>query len=49
MGVGEAGGREIGLFLHRAAVATVPVDTGQAEITRRAFRRYGRGRDTRPA
>lgn len=42
--VGEAGGRELDLFLHRANVETVPVDVDQAEIARRAFRRYGRGR-----
>ena len=42
--VGEAGGRELDLFLHRANVETVPVDADQAEIARRAFRRYGRGR-----
>lgn len=42
--VGEAGGRELDLFLHRAGVETVAVDGDQAEIARRAFRRYGRGR-----
>ena len=42
--VGEAGGRELDLFLHRAGVETVPVDADQAEIARRAFRRYGPGR-----
>ena len=42
--VGEAGGRELDLFLHRANVETVSVDADQAEIARRAFRRYGRGR-----
>ena len=41
---GEAGGRELDLFLHRANVETVAVDADQAEIARRAFRRYGRGR-----
>jgi len=42
--VGEAGGRELDLFLHRANVEMAPVDADQAEIARRAFRRYGRGR-----
>jgi ribonuclease VapC len=42
--LGEAGGRELDLLLHRAAVEVVPVDIDQAEIARRAFRRYGRGR-----
>lgn len=41
---GEAGGRELDLFLHRANVETVPVDADQAEIARQAFRRYGLGR-----
>jgi ribonuclease VapC len=42
--LGEAGGREFDLFLHRAVIEVVPVDGDQAEIARRAFRKYGRGR-----
>ncbi len=42
--LGEAGGRELDLLLHRANVEVVPVDLDQAEIARRAFRSYGRGR-----
>lgn len=42
--LGEAGGREFDLFLHRAVIEVVPVDGDQAEIARRAFRTYGRGR-----
>jgi ribonuclease VapC len=42
--LGEAGGRELDLFLHRADIEVMPVDIDQAEIARRAFRTYGRGR-----
>lgn len=42
--LGEAGGRELDLFLHRADIEVSPVDLDQAEIARRAFRTYGRGR-----
>ena len=42
--LGEPGGREFDLLLHRAAVEIVPVDADQAEIARRALRRFGRGR-----
>lgn len=42
--LGEAGGRELDLFLHRADIEVMPVDLDQAEIARRAFRTYGRGR-----
>ena len=41
---GEAGGRDLDLFIHRAEIALVPVDADQAEIARRAFRRFGKGR-----
>jgi ribonuclease VapC len=41
---GEAGGRDLDLFLHRAEIALVPFDADQAEIARRAFDRYGKGR-----
>ncbi len=41
---GEAGGRDLDLFVHRAEIALVPVDADQAEIARRAFRRFGKGR-----
>jgi ribonuclease VapC len=39
---GEAGGRELDLFLHRAKVDIVPFDSEQAEIARQAWRRYGK-------
>jgi ribonuclease VapC len=41
---GEAGGRDLDLFIHRAEIALVPVDADQAEIARRAFRHFGKGR-----
>jgi len=41
---GEAGGRELDLFLYRAALEVVPVDQRQAEIARGAWREYGKGR-----
>jgi len=40
---GEAAGRELDLFLHRARFEVVPVDADQVEIARAAYRRYGRG------
>lgn len=42
--LGEVGGRELDLFLHRARVETVAVDQEQAELARAAWRRYGKGR-----
>jgi ribonuclease VapC len=41
---GDAGGRELDLWLHRAAVDLVSVDVDQADAARIAYRRYGRGR-----
>ena len=41
---GEAAGRELDLFLHRASFEVVPLDADQAEIARAAFRHYGKGR-----
>jgi ribonuclease VapC len=41
---GEAAGRELDLLLHRAAVQLVAVDAAQAELARRAWRRFGKGR-----
>ena len=40
---GEAGGRELDLFLHRAKIDVVPFDGEQAEIARTAWRHYGKG------
>src|SRR5262245_16480506 len=41
---GDAGGRELDLLLHRAAIQVVAVDTAQVEVARVAYRRYGKGR-----
>jgi len=41
---GEAAGRELDLFLHRAKFDVAAVDSDQIEIARAAFRRYGKGR-----
>ena len=40
----EAAGRELDLLLHYADFEIVPVDRGQLEVARRAFRAYGKGR-----
>jgi ribonuclease VapC len=42
--VGEAGGRELDLLLHKAAIDIVPVDADQAELARHAYRQFGKGR-----
>lgn len=41
---GEPGGRELDLWMHRAAVDLVAVDADQADIARVAYRTYGKGR-----
>lgn len=41
---GESAGRELDLFLYRAGIEIVPVDQGQAEAARIAWRRFGKGR-----
>ncbi|WP_380165864.1 type II toxin-antitoxin system VapC family toxin [Jannaschia sp. R86511] len=41
---GEAAGRELDLFLHRAGVRAVAVDADQVEVARAAWRRFGKGR-----
>ena len=41
---GEPGGRELDLWLHRAAVNLVAVGADQADIARVAYRTYGKGR-----
>jgi ribonuclease VapC len=42
--LGEAGGGELDLWLHRAGVAVVAVEGEHADEARRAWRRYGKGR-----
>ncbi|MGH9677754.1 MAG: type II toxin-antitoxin system VapC family toxin [Candidatus Acidiferrum sp.] len=40
---GEAGGRELDLFLHTAGIQIVSVDAEQFTIARYAWRKYGKG------
>lgn len=42
--VGEAGGRELDLLVHKAAIEVVAVDAAQAELARDAYRQFGKGR-----
>lgn len=42
--LGEAGGREFDLWLRRTGIEIVPVDEEQADMARRAWRRFGKGR-----
>ena len=41
---GEAGGAELDLWLHKAAIEVVTVTAEAADQARRAWRRYGKGR-----
>lgn len=41
---GEAGGAELDLWLHKAEVEIVPVTEDHADMARRTWRRYGKGR-----
>ena len=41
---GESAGREFDLFVVRANLQIVPVDSEQPEIARSAWRKYGKGR-----
>ena len=40
----DAGVRELDLFLNRAGVETIPVTPEQAQLARRAYRDFGKGR-----
>ncbi len=42
--LGEPGGRELDLLLHKARVEVVAVTAEQAELARHAFRAFGKGR-----
>ncbi|MDA9547465.1 ribonuclease VapC [Bradyrhizobium sp. USDA 3397] len=42
--LGDAGGRELDLWLVKIGAEIVAVDAGQADAARRAWRRYGKGR-----
>ena len=41
---GADGVRDFDLFIAKAQVSLVPVDEEQADLARRAFRKYGKGR-----
>lgn len=41
---GEAGTRELALYLHEAGMTIIPVDRDQADIARAAYRVFGKGR-----
>jgi ribonuclease VapC len=41
---GEAGGRELDLLIHRAAIHVVATDAEQVSEARRAYRRFGKGK-----
>lgn len=42
--LGDAGAAELDLWLHKAGVEIVPVDSDQIAIARRAWRHFGKGR-----
>jgi ribonuclease VapC len=42
--LGEPGGREFDLLVHKAGIDVVAVTAEQAEVARAAWRRFGRGR-----
>jgi ribonuclease VapC len=42
--LGDAGSREFDLWLQRAGIDVVAVDGEQADVARRAWRRFGKGR-----
>ena len=41
---GEPGGQELDLLLHRCQIQTVSMNAEQADLARRAWRTYGKGR-----
>jgi len=41
---GDAGGRELDLFLFKTGISVMPVDAEQVEIARQAVRLFGKGR-----
>lgn len=41
---GEGGGRDLDLLISKSKLVVVPVDEGQIDEARRAWRRFGRGR-----
>ena len=41
---GEVGGRELDIFIHKAALEVVSVAADQVDVARGAYRTYGKGR-----
>jgi len=41
---GDAGGRELDLFIHRASIEIISMDSGQVDLARFAWRSFGNGR-----
>ena len=41
---GDAGGRELEILVHKAAITIVPVESDQVAEARRGWRRFGKGR-----
>ena len=41
---GDAGTRELSLYLHESGLAVVPVDRDQADLARMAYKAFGRGK-----
>jgi ribonuclease VapC len=41
---GENGGREFDLLVYKTGIDIVPMDSGQAELARSAWRKFGKGR-----
>ena len=41
---GDAGTRELALYLHESGISTVPVDRDQADLARLAYKDFGRGK-----
>ena len=41
---GESGGRDLDLLISKSKIEVIPVDEGQIDEARRAWRRFGRGR-----
>ncbi|HET8984827.1 MAG TPA: type II toxin-antitoxin system VapC family toxin [Trueperaceae bacterium] len=41
---GDAGTRELALYLHESEMSIVPVDRDQADLARLAYRDFGRGK-----
>lgn len=42
--LGDAGTRELALYLHESGIAIVPVDRDQADLARLAYKDFGRGK-----